>query len=139
MLTRDITGEGERQLTNRWWLVLGIVGVLFAAVIVPTVISTTFVLPSLGGVATQTIAGPEELGRGFVNEFLIQFQVAGVLLTVALIGAIVIAFEERGRRRRVLTLAEEHELRKRVAERERKANPSTSESAPAAPAAAEPE
>ena len=63
------------------------------------------------------IAGPAELGRGFVVEYLIQFQLAGVLLTVALIGAIVIAYEERARRRRVLTLAEEHELRRRRAER----------------------
>jgi NADH-quinone oxidoreductase subunit J len=55
----------------------------------------------------------EELGRGFVSEFIIQFEVAGILLTVSLIGAIVIAFEERSRRQRVLTLAEEHILRQR--------------------------
>jgi len=59
------------------------------------------------------VIGAADLGRGFVFQYLLQFQVAGVLLTVALIGAIVIAYEERGRRRRVLTLAEEHELRKR--------------------------
>lgn len=137
MLTRDITGEGERQLTNRWWLVLAICALLFAAVITPTVASTAWEIPPppAAGAPPTPIAGPEELGRGFVNEFLIQFQVAGVLLTVALIGAIVIAFEERGRRRRVLTLAEEHELRKRAAERQ-SAQPN-GEPAPAQPAAAE--
>ncbi|NTV65176.1 MAG: NADH-quinone oxidoreductase subunit J, partial [Oscillochloris sp.] len=61
----------------------------------------------------EPLSGVEELGRGFVSEFVLHFEVAGVLLTVALIGAIVIAFEERSRRRRVLTLAEELELRKR--------------------------
>jgi len=66
--------------------------------------------PPLG--TPEPIAGPAELGRGFVNEFLIQFQVVGVLLTVALIGAIVIAYEERARRRKVLTLAEELELKR---------------------------
>jgi NADH-quinone oxidoreductase subunit J len=118
MLTRQVTGEGVRQLTNRWWLSALVSAALFAAVIVPTVINHQWNAPvppaATAGVAPQpeVLAGPAELGRGFVFEYLIQFQVAGVLLTVALIGAIVIAFEERARRRRVLTLAEEHELRK---------------------------
>lgn len=118
MLTRQVTGEGVRQLTSRWWVGLVVAAALFAAVIVPTVINHPWNVPLpppvVEGVpaAPDTLAGPAELGRGFVFEYLIQFQVAGVLLTVALIGAIVIAFEERARRRRVLTLAEEHELRK---------------------------
>lgn len=118
MLTRQATGEGVRQLTERWWISLVVAVALFAAVIVPTVINHTWNLPAPPPVVEgqppepEAIAGPVELGRGFVFAYLIQFQVAGVLLTVALIGAIVIAFEERARRRRVLTLAEEHELRK---------------------------
>jgi NADH-quinone oxidoreductase subunit J len=118
MLTRQVSGEGVRQLTNRWWLSLIVAGLLFAAVIAPTVINHQWNVPVPPAVVEgvppepELIAGPAELGRGFVFEYLIQFQVAGVLLTVALIGAIVVAFEERGRRRRVLTLAEEHELRK---------------------------
>jgi NADH-quinone oxidoreductase subunit J len=114
MLTRQI--EGARQLVRGWrlWLAGGISAVLFAAVLAPTLANHAWsVPPELGPEGAPTVlAGPAELGRGFVVEFLLQFQVAGVLLTVALIGAIVIAFEERARRRRVLTLAEEHELRK---------------------------
>ena len=119
MLTRQV--EGARQLVSGWRL--GVAGAicaaLFAAVLTPTLINHAWnVPPALGPEGAPTpLSGPAELGRGFVFEFLLQFQVAGVLLTVALIGAIVIAFEERGRRRRVLTLAEEHELRRLRAER----------------------
>lgn len=117
MLTRHITGEGERQLNNRWWIALAVSAVLFAGLIVPTVASQQWnaVAPSAQAVpgAPTGIAGTFEIGTAFVREYLIQFQIAGVLLLVALIGAIVIAYEERSRRRRVLTLAEELELRKR--------------------------
>lgn len=117
MLTRQISGEGVRQLTSRWPVVLVVTVLLFATVMAPTLINQQWNVPPVPPLGTpEPIAGPAELGRGFVNEFLIQFQVVGVLLTVALIGAIVIAFEERARRRRVLTLAEELEL-KRLRER----------------------
>ncbi len=117
MLTRQISGEGIRQLTSRWPVVLVVTVLLFATVMTPTLINQQWNVPPAPPLGTpEPIAGPAELGRGFVNEFLIQFQVVGVLLTVALIGAIVIAFEERARRRKVLTLAEELEL-KRLRER----------------------
>lgn len=113
MLTRQISGEGVRQLTTRWPIVLAISVLLFATVMAPTLINQQWNVPPAPPLGTpEPIAGPAELGRGFVNEFLLQFQVVGVLLTVALIGAIVIAFEERARRRRVLTLAEELELKR---------------------------
>ncbi|WP_298815948.1 NADH-quinone oxidoreductase subunit J family protein [Chloroflexus sp.] len=121
MLTRQISGEGERQLNSRWPVVLAIAALLFATVMAPTLINQQWNVPPAPPLGTpEPLAGPAELGRGFVNEFLIQFQVVGVLLTVALIGAIVIAFEERARRRKVLTLAEELEL-KRLRARETEA------------------
>ncbi|MEI7772229.1 MAG: NADH-quinone oxidoreductase subunit J [Chloroflexales bacterium] len=113
MLTRS--SEGERLLTKHWWAAALISLGLFGAVLLPTLIGHAWSIPLPVGPAgtPEPLAGVPELGRGFVNEFLIQFEVAGVLLTVALIGAIVIAFEERSRRRRVLTLSEEHILRQR--------------------------
>ncbi|MCX7859562.1 MAG: NADH-quinone oxidoreductase subunit J [Chloroflexus sp.] len=135
MLTRQISGEGVRQLTARWPVVLAIAVLLFATVMAPTLINQQWNVPPAPPLGTpEPIAGPAELGRGFVNEFLIQFQVVGVLLTVALIGAIVIAFEERTRRRKVLTLAEELEL-KRL--RERATQTETSEPVEAEPVARE--
>ncbi len=113
MLTRS--SEGERLLTQHWWAAALISLGLFGAVLLPTLVGHTWNIPLPSGApgTPETLSGVEEIGRGFVNEFVIHFEVAGILLTVALIGAIVIAFEERSRRRRVLTLSEEHILRQR--------------------------
>ena len=62
------------------------------------------------------ISSVVELGTAFMREYLLPFELASVLLLVALIGAIVIAFEERSRRRKVLTLAEEFALRQQQAQ-----------------------
>jgi NADH-quinone oxidoreductase subunit J len=129
MLTRHITGEGERQLYERWWVGLIIAGVLFAIVLTPTLLNQEWntialatqpegvteeneaLLDTLAEQATN-IAGTRELGFAFMQEYLLPFQAAAVLLLVALVGAIVIAYEERTRRGRVLTLAERLELQR---------------------------
>ncbi|HEY0602969.1 MAG TPA: NADH-quinone oxidoreductase subunit J [Herpetosiphonaceae bacterium] len=148
MLTRQVTGEGTRQLFERWWVAAVVAVGLFALVIVPGVWSpelpVTQALTEPGQPAAspqpnywpqsdpiaaqpaaaddpnnpqpeaspQTIAGAFEIGRSFMGEYLIPFEVSSILLLVALIGAVVIAYEERTRRRRILTLAEEAELRR---------------------------
>jgi len=65
-----------------------------------------------GIVPQLNIAGALEIGTSFMREYLMPFWISSILLLVALIGAIVIAYEERTRRRRILTLAEEAELRR---------------------------
>jgi NADH:ubiquinone oxidoreductase subunit 6 (subunit J) len=148
MLTRQVTGEGSRQLFERWWVAAAVAVGLFALVIVPGVWSPelpvsqpqvapgqpapspqpnywpqsdriTEAAPNAGPDAQpqpeaspRQIAGALEIGRSFMAEYLIPFEVSSILLLVALIGAVVIAYEERTRRRRILTLAEEAELRR---------------------------
>lgn len=117
MLTHHITAEGDRLLYERWWVALVICATLFGAILVPTLWKqrwTPVTPPPVTGATGEavTLGGPVELGVAFMQEYFIPFQVAGVLLLVALVGAIVIAYEERSRRRRVLTLAEEWEQRK---------------------------
>jgi NADH-quinone oxidoreductase subunit J len=113
MLTRHVTGEGERQLYNRWWVALVAAGALFGLLIVPVVYNYPWqvVDPAPAG-QPVAVASAIQLGTAFMREYLIPFTGVSVLLLVALVGAIVIAFEERARRRRVLTLAEEVALRK---------------------------
>lgn len=110
MLTRHVTGEGVRQLYKRWWIALIVAAALFGVLIVPTVFNYEWAVQPTG--AQTTIASTVEIGTAFMREYLLPFEVASVLLLVALIGAIVIAFEERSTRRRVLTLAEEVEQRR---------------------------
>lgn len=111
MLTRHVTGEGVRQLYERWWIALIVVAALFGLLIVPAVFNQEWAVQPSG--SAGAIASAVEIGKAFMSEYLLPFEVASVLLLVALIGAIVIAFEERSARRRVLTLAEELEMRRK--------------------------
>ena len=140
MLTRQVTGEGTRQLFKRWWVAAIVAVLLFGGVIVPTIWTPQLPVaergqptywpqndraaasaaPVAAGQEAQPeapapqIAGAFEIGRSFMREYLMPFEVSSILLLVALIGAVVIAYEERTRRRRILTLAEEAELRRSV-------------------------
>lgn len=114
MLTRQVTGEGVRQFYVRWWVGLIAALALFAVIIVPTVLTHTWQLvPPTPPTATGqpvTLPGVVEIGTALTRQYLLPFEIVALLLLVALVGAIVIAFEERTRRR-VLTLAEEVSLR----------------------------
>ena len=117
MLTRHVTGEGVRQLYQRWWVALIVAAALFGVLIVPTVSNYEWstVPPAAEGQAIG-ISSSVEIGKAFMREYLLPFEVVSILLLVALVGAIVIAFEERAGRRKVLTLAEEVELRRQRGE-----------------------
>jgi NADH-quinone oxidoreductase subunit J len=117
-----------RQLYQRWWVALIVAAALFGLLIVPTMLNyqwATVPPPAPGQPAA--IASVRELGTAFMREYLLPFEIASVLLLVALIGAIVIAYEERSARRRVLTLAEE------VAMRQKQGQPLRPAAAPTAP------
>ncbi len=115
MLTRHVTGEGIRQLYRRWWVALLVAAALFGLLIVPTVSNYEWRVTAPQTDQPVSIAAAVEIGKAFMGEYLLPFELASVLLLVALIGAIVIAFEERSRRRKVLTLAEEVALRQQQA------------------------
>lgn len=124
MLTRHVTGEGVRQLYKRWWIAFVVAAALFGLLIVPTVTGYNWEGEAQGA-PPASIASSIEIGKAFMGEYLLPFELASVLLLVALIGAIVVAFEERSRRRKVLTLAEEVALRQ----------PQSQAAAPATPTA----
>jgi len=112
MLTRHVTGEGIRQLYQRWWIALLVAAALFGLLIAPTVAGYGWnTMPPAAPDQVATISSAVQIGTAFMREYLLPFEIASVLLLVALIGAIVIAYEERSARRRVLTLAEELALR----------------------------
>lgn len=112
MLTRHIDSERTQQFYRHWWAALLIAAGLFSALIVPTVLSFAWrATPP----QTTALANAQTLGTAFMREYLLQFEVASVVLLTALVGAIVVAFEERAARRQVLTLAEEVALRSQQA------------------------
>lgn len=122
MLTRDLEGSQNRQLTPRWWIALIVPAALFGLLIVPTVMNHAWRLsPPPPAGQPPAISGAQQIGTAFMREYFLPFEVAAILLTVAMIGAIVVAFEERERRRRVLTLAEQVRLRQRQQQRQQSA------------------
>lgn len=122
MLTRHINHPDEAILFQRWRLTLLVSAGLFAAVLVPTLFNHTW---GIFADPEPQIAGPRELGFAFMNEYLLVFQIAAVLLLAALVGAIIVAMEDQPRKR-VLTLAEEVALR-RQQQHKQEAEPPTDE------------
>ncbi|HUI05802.1 MAG TPA: NADH-quinone oxidoreductase subunit J [Verrucomicrobiae bacterium] len=97
MLTRHVTGtEGQREvLGGKWWAGMGtaviIAGLLWAVIRRDQLAA---LLPT--GAAKTSVA---EIGQVLVTRWVVPFEAMGVLLTAALIGAVVIALEEFIRRR----------------------------------------
>jgi NADH-quinone oxidoreductase subunit J len=97
MLTRHVTGtEGPREvLGGKWWSGMAtaiiIAGLLWAIIRKDPLAS---MLPA--GTASTSVA---EIGRAFVADWLVPLEAMAVLLTAALIGAVVIALEEVIRKR----------------------------------------
>jgi NADH-quinone oxidoreductase subunit J len=97
MLTRHVTGdEGPREvLGGKWWAGMGtaiiIAGLLWAVIRKDQLAQ---VLPA-GGAQTSMV----EIGKAMVADWVVPFEAMAVLLTAALIGAVVIALEEVIRRR----------------------------------------
>jgi NADH-quinone oxidoreductase subunit J len=119
MLTRRIDDTGaEYPARTRFWGALVLGAALFGLLLAPTLYSTPW--RSVPPGQNTPISSAVQLGQAFMREYLLPFEVASILLLVALIGAVVIAFEERGRRRRVLTLAEEVALRQKEEGRKQK-------------------
>ncbi|HTS16425.1 MAG TPA: NADH-quinone oxidoreductase subunit J [Verrucomicrobiae bacterium] len=97
MLTRHVTGDEEERevLGGKWWAGMGtaviVAGLLWAVIRKDQL---TAVLPAGG--ATTSVA---EIGKALVTDWVVPFEAMAVLLTAALIGAVVIALEEVIRKR----------------------------------------
>jgi NADH-quinone oxidoreductase subunit J len=96
MLTRRVMQDTGPQTNQQWWLAGLIAAALFGAILLGLRL-----VPALQGVtaAAQPIPADtvEKLGFAFVdpNQYLLPFELASVLLLVALIGSIVIAADRK--------------------------------------------
>lgn len=98
MLTRNVTGsEGPREVLGvKWWTGSIIAGVM-AAMLCWAVQGDKLAQALPGGDKAKTSIA--EIGRGFIADWVVPFEIMAVLLTAALIGAVVIALEEVMKRR----------------------------------------
>ena len=75
-----------------WWGLATALGLLFAALLVPLFNSESTGDPVA---ATELFGSPEVLAKSLFNDFVLPFEIASVLLLVAIVGAVVLARRER--------------------------------------------
>lgn len=78
----------ERQ-RGLWWGFGTILGLMLAGVLAPLV--ATDDLPADPVAATELFGSPEMLAKSLFNDYVLPFEIASVLLLVAIIGAVVLA------------------------------------------------
>jgi NADH-quinone oxidoreductase subunit J len=97
MLTRNVTGtEGPRETLGVKWWVGSVIAAAMAALLCWVVQRDPISTTTSAATATASIA---DIGRGFIGNWVVPFEIMAVLLTAALIGAVVIALEEVMKRR----------------------------------------
>jgi NADH-quinone oxidoreductase subunit J len=101
MLTRHVTGdEGPREvLGGKWWAGMGMAGIiagLLWAIIRKDQLAQMFPAEGSNLPYARMV---EAIGRALVMDWIVPLEAMAVLLTAALIGAVVIALEEVIRKR----------------------------------------
>lgn len=97
MLTQRVMSKQEQQTNRNWPWALAAALLLFGGLVILVTQTASFTIQAepLGISAETTL---EQLGRALVDvdQYVIPFEVASVLLLAALIGAIVVAMPPRG-------------------------------------------
>ena len=88
MLSRNMASQSERQFNNQWGLVGGFSALLFVSL---TAIVTRVQWP--GRTSEVPPDALQQLGIELVGPYAVPFEVASVLLVIAMVGAIIIARE----------------------------------------------
>ena len=84
--------ELERQ-RGLWWGFGTILSLMLAGVLIPLFINDESAPDPVA--ATEIFGSPEMLAKSLFNDFVLPFEIASVLLLVAIIGAVVLAKRER--------------------------------------------
>jgi len=84
--------ELERQ-RGLWWGFGTILSLMLACVLIPLFINDESAPDPVA--ATEIFGSPEMLAKSLFNDFVLPFEIASVLLLVAIIGAVVLAKRER--------------------------------------------
>jgi len=105
MLTERLMEARLRQFTGKWWLAAPLV-LLLLALIVVSLLGAVWVERPKEALPAEPVAS---LGQVLMTRYVLPFEIASVLLLVALVGAIVVAWPVRDRLKVV------EEMEKRVA------------------------
>jgi NADH:ubiquinone oxidoreductase subunit 6 (subunit J) len=94
MLTERIMSRKARAWNEQWWVAL-LVAICLAAVLVYVVTTAVWRVSDAAPIADPVVA----LGQTLMSTYVLPFEVASILLLMALIGAIIISREEREEKR----------------------------------------
>jgi NADH-quinone oxidoreductase subunit J len=83
---------GLEQRRTLWWGAGCVSGLLLVAALVPVLLNLEPTQDPI--VATELFGGPEQLAQSLFTDFVLPFEIASVLLLVAIIGAVVLAKKE---------------------------------------------
>ncbi len=89
MFSRRLMDAGQSQANRQWWLAGPVVLVLFVTLL--GIVGSVNWAVSDKEPSADTVL---QLGQAFLGSYLIPFEVVGVLLSVALIGAVILAREK---------------------------------------------
>jgi NADH-quinone oxidoreductase subunit J len=90
MFLNPTTLEPRRGL---WWGVGAGAALLLAVLLVPLL--SDGLLSAQGAAATEAFGSPRALAQSLFTDFVLPFEIASVLLLVAIVGAVVLAKRER--------------------------------------------
>ncbi len=90
MLTERMMSKAARAWNEQWWVAL-LVAICLVAVMLYVVLTTNWQISDAATPADAIVA----LGQTLLSTYVLPFEVASVVLLMALIGAIIIAREER--------------------------------------------
>jgi len=90
LLTRGSEAPTESILSATWYVGIGIAAVVF--VLIGVVILTSKALPPLQAAVPETSV--RQLGDQLMTKYVLPLEVLGLLLTVALIGAMIVAMHD---------------------------------------------
>lgn len=97
-----------RRASRSWFSGVCAAALVFAGIVVPIAFS-----PSLKHTPAATASAPvQKLGESFVNEYVLPLEVLGLLLTAALLGAVVIAMQDKKAETKPAPLPENHPVQK---------------------------
>lgn len=88
MVSRRIMAEDQVQRNSQWWISAGVIVILF--LLMGYMLLRVDWPVTTGPVPADTIGA---LGQSFVGTYVLPFEVASVILLVALVGSIIIARE----------------------------------------------
>jgi NADH-quinone oxidoreductase subunit J len=83
---------GLEQRRTLWWVFAGASSLLLVAALAPVLLNSE--PPQDPVVATDLFGAPEQLAKSLFSDFVLPFEIASVLLLVAVIGAVVLAKRE---------------------------------------------